>query len=130
MNQIQYGKRGEEIATKYLIEHDYSIYGKNFRCRLGEIDIIAIDKIEQNELVFIEVKTRKQNQYGTPAEAVNDRKIFHLYHVAEYFLMIHHLENLYVRFDVIEILELSLGCYQINHIKNAITDQKMLSKGR
>ena len=117
------GDLGEKIAIEYLTKQGYYIYEKNFRCKMGEIDIIAIDKIDTNELVFIEVKTRKQNIFGSPAEAVDDVKINHIYRVAEFFLMINKLENCYTRFDVIEIYEKSNNKIQINHIKNAITEK-------
>lgn len=118
------GNLGEKIAIEYLIKQGYYIYQKNFRCKLGEIDIIAIDKIDTNELVFIEVKTRKQDNFGTPAEAVNTYKINHIFRVAEFFLMINNLENCFTRFDVIEIYEKADHKIHINHIKNAITEKK------
>ena len=65
------GKLGEELAVGYLQKQNYKIIERNFECRQGEIDIIALDK---NELVFIEVKTRTSIKYGKPAEAVNQIK--------------------------------------------------------
>lgn len=120
---IETGKSGEDIATTFLVRQGYHIYQRNFKCNFGEIDIIAIDKIDKNELVFIEVKTRKQNYYGNPAEAIDYKKIKHIYKVAEYFLMINKFENAFIRIDVIEIYEKSNGKIQINHIKNAIIDK-------
>lgn len=117
------GKQGEDIATNYLIKQGYYILQRNFSCKLGEIDIVAIDTIAKNELVFIEVKTRKQTFYGEPAEAVDNRKIKHIYKVAEFFLMIHNLENTCIRFDIIEIIEKRTQKLQIHHIKNAILDK-------
>ena len=117
------GTLGEDIATDFLISQGYHILKRNFNCKIGEIDIIAIDKIDKNELVFIEVKTRKQNLYGSPAEAVDFRKTKHLYKVAEYFLMLNKLENTFVRFDVIEIRENFNQKVRINHIKNVILDK-------
>lgn len=117
------GTFGEDIATDFLINQGYHILKRNFNCKLGEIDIIAIDKIDKNELVFVEVKTRKQNLYGAPSEAVDFRKTKHLYKVAEYFLMINKLENTFVRFDVIEIRENSNQKIRINHIKNVILEK-------
>ena len=117
------GKLGEKIATEYLINQGYHIYQQNFRCKSGEIDIIAIDNINKNELVFIEVKTRFQSAFGNPAEAVDDIKIRHLYKAAEYFLMINKLENCFTRFDIIEIYEKSNNKLHINHIKNAIIEK-------
>lgn len=117
------GILGEDIATEYLIKQGYYIYKRNFQCKIGEIDIIAIDTIEKNELVFIEVKTRQQNLYGAPSESVNHNKINHIYNVAEYFLMINKLEHSYIRFDVIEIYKKTNEKIQINHIKNAILEK-------
>ena len=66
------GKIGEKVAQEYLIKNDYEILVKNFRCKQGEIDIIAKDK---NELVFIEVKTRTNKKYGNPIDAVTYNQI-------------------------------------------------------
>lgn len=117
------GKSGEDIATNYLIKQGYYIHDRNFRCKFGEIDIIAIDSIDKNELVFVEVKTRTLLDYGKPSEAVDETKIKHLYKSAEYFLMINKLEHSFVRFDVIEVYEKPNNRIQINHIKNAILDK-------
>lgn len=117
------GKKGEDIAVDYLIKQGYHILERNFSCKLGEIDVIAIDTITKNELVFIEVKSRKQTIYGKPAEAVDIRKTKHIYKVAEYFLMIHNLESSFIRFDVIEVLEKISQKIQIHHIKNAILEK-------
>ena len=95
-----------------------------FLAKPGEIDIIAIDhNKKEDELVFVEVKTRSDNQYGRPAEAVNDYKKRHLYRTAEYYLMIKNLSNVLCRFDVIEILNELYEPTQINHIKDAIIDR-------
>ena len=117
------GILGEDIASKYLIKQGYYIYERNFKCKIGEIDIIAIDTIDKNELVFIEVKTRKQTIFGNPAEAIDSNKIRHLYKTAEYFLMANKLEHSFIRFDVIEVYEKSNNKIQINHMKNAILDK-------
>ena len=60
------GQEGEKIAIKYLQRLGYTIIEENFRCKSGEIDIIAK---EDNEIIFIEVKTRTSNRYGEPIEA-------------------------------------------------------------
>lgn len=110
------GKKGEELAIQYLLANDYQIIERNFRSRLGEIDIIARDK---QELVFIEVKTRTSNQYGEPCEAVDDTKIKHILRVAEYYIYIKKIKNTYMRFDVIEV-KVSNDNYKINHIKQIL----------
>lgn len=114
------GKEGEEIAEQYLISKGYEIIEKNFTCKAGEIDIIALDKIEY---VFIEVKTRRNKSYGTPGEAVHNIKQKHLYKAVKYYVHIHNLENNFIRIDVIEVMK-KYNRYKINHIKNAIFSDK------
>ena len=68
MNNIALGIYGEKLALKYLKKQKYKILEKNFRCALGEIDIVAKDG---GFLVFVEVKTRSSNAFGEPMEAVD-----------------------------------------------------------
>ena len=110
------GKIGEDLASKYLEAAGYTIIERNFMARQGEIDIIAKDK---KELVFIEVKTRTNTLYGKPVEAVNEPKQKHLISTAKYYLYSKHLENEFVRLDVIEVY-LRENSYKINHIKQSI----------
>ena len=95
------GRNGEEISCDYLENKGYEILERNFRYKKYEIDIIAKDK---NELVFIEVKTRSQKEYGLPAESVTKIKQKHICKAARFYLHIHKKENDFVRFDVIEVL--------------------------
>ena len=95
------GSYGENIAAKYLQSLNYKIIKRNYRCKIGEIDIIAR---HENFLSFTEVKTRYEIGYGSPAESVNKRKQFKIYKVAEFYIMENRLFNLNFRFDVIEIL--------------------------
>lgn len=110
------GKIGEDLATKYLQDLGYTIIERNFAAIQGEIDIIAKDK---KELVFIEVKTRTNALYGRPIEAVNNPKQKHLISTVKYYLYSKHLENEFVRLDVIEVY-LNESTYRINHIKQII----------
>ena len=89
------GSNGEDFATQFLLEKGYKICERNYRCKVGEIDIVALDK---DEIVFVEVKTRTQSKFGMPAEAVDGRKKNHIYRVAEYFVMANQLENKFMRF--------------------------------
>lgn len=94
----------------------------NVKC--GEIDIIAIDQNQkESEIVFVEVKSRIDTRCGNPAEAINMYKMRHIYRVAEYYLMINHLENHFARFDVVEVLGNKNDRFKINHIKNAIFEK-------
>ena len=115
MNKTEFGKIGESITCKYLCQNHYKIIDKNYYYRGGEIDIIAYDE-EENELVFIEVKTRSNYSYGTPAEAVTNVKQKHIYKAARYYIHLHNLYELYTRIDVIEIL-LKNNSYKLNHLK-------------
>lgn len=110
------GKIGEDLASKYLEAAGYIIIERNFLARQGEIDIIAKDK---KELVFIEVKTRTSDIYGKPVEAVNTQKQKHLLNTIKYYLYSKHLENEFIRIDVIEVY-FNNDTYKINHIKQII----------
>lgn len=110
------GNLGEEIAVEYLQKENYKIIERNFYCKQGEIDIVAQ---KQKEIIFIEVKTRTNNLFGMPAEAVNATKQKHIKQSANYFLCKNDLLEAYTRFDVIEI-KLINGKFEINHIKQII----------
>jgi putative endonuclease len=110
-NNRQVGTQYEIISSQYLEKLGYIILSKNYRCRSGEIDIIAKD---QDYIVFVEVKFRHSTAYGIPAEAVNYVKRQRIIRVAQYYLMQHGLYESKCRFDVI-----SLTTDTINHIKNA-----------
>jgi putative endonuclease len=117
---LNIGKWGEQRAAKYLEANGFTVLESNFRCRLGEIDIVAR---ESGALVFAEVKTRADLLYGLPCEAVNERKQKQLARVAEVYLSAHprfvqDAETLQMRFDVIEILLLR-GRVWIRHIRDA-----------
>lgn len=111
------GKIGEDIACQYLIENNYQILERNFECRQGELDIIVKDK---NEIVFIEVKTRTNNKYGSPIESITYLKQKHIIRSIQYYLYKRKLENEFVRIDVMEIYGQGKN-FHIKHIKNAIS---------
>jgi len=111
------GRFGESEVQKYLTQNNYIIILNNFRCRFGEIDIIARD-MEKQELVFIEVKTRNNSLYGRPAESINKRKKRHILKTIQYFLHRYKLEEEFVRIDAIEVYINNGRCY-LNHIKQA-----------
>jgi len=113
MNNIQKGKIGENIALKYLINNKANILETNYRINSGEIDIIA--KFNE-ELVFIEVKSRTNIKFGHPSEAVDYKKIRKIINTAKYYLLKNNLNDVPIRFDVIEIY---LKDKKINHIVNA-----------
>lgn len=114
----QIGKTGENLATKYLENLGYTIIERNFVAKQGEIDIVARDN-EKKELVFVEVKTRTNALYGMPIDSVTQPKQKHLISTAKYYLYNKHLENEFVRLDVIEVY-LKEKSYKINHIKQVM----------
>ena len=115
MSKISTGRDGEKIAVAYLKKQGYSIFETNFRCPLGEIDIIAREK---NEIVFIEVKTRRSSKLGYPEQAVGMRKQSKLSQLALWYLQEKKLSNVNARFDVVAITLLAEG-NEIKLIKNA-----------
>ncbi len=112
------GNFGEEKACNYLIQNNYKIIERNFRCKQGEIDIIAKD-LTKNELVFFEVKTRSSFQYGTPAQSVNKRKKRHMIGASKYYILKNHINDSFIRFDIIEVFAENYT-FKINHIKQII----------
>ena len=108
----QIGDYGEQLALSYLNEKGYEVIKTNFKCRSGEIDIIARDK---GYIVFIEVKLRTNLEKGYPREAVGRMKQKRIRKTALYWIMLNQAEP-DVRFDVIEIL---MGPVTIEHIENA-----------
>ena len=107
------GKAGEEIACAYLKKKGYEIFHRNFSTELGELDIVAADS---EALVFIEVKTRTDDAFGTPAEAVNYHKRRKISEVASQYIKKFRYVDVPVRFDVIEVY---IGTKEVNHIVNA-----------
>jgi putative endonuclease len=105
------GAIGEDAAAKYLARKGYTIRERNFRCRTGEIDIIAT---KDGVLSFIEVKTRQNFNYGRPCEAVTPNNQRNIKMSAEYYLkqlQRRGCQEFDVRFDVVEVV--------IRHTENA-----------
>ncbi len=109
------GKKGEEAAVSLLKENGYKILARNYRTRLGEIDIIARDK---DTFCFIEVKTRDSLRFGTPKEAVSGRKQRQISKTALMFLKEKKLLDKKARFDVVSVIN-SEDSQKLDLIKNA-----------
>lgn len=102
MNKRQIGSVYELKASDYLTKKGYQIIERNYRCRIGEIDIIAI---ERDCLCFIEVKYRKNEKTGDPLEAVDKRKQQKIIRTAQYYLLTHSkYQSVKCRFDAVGIL--------------------------
>jgi putative endonuclease len=117
MNHTDLGGQGEEAAATYLKKYcHYTIIKRNYRTRIGEIDIIAKDK---DILVFVEVKTRRNEHCGRPSESVERRKQWKLQRVALTYLTQYACWNRPCRFDVIEVFFQESSGFTLNHIRNA-----------
>jgi putative endonuclease len=110
------GQRGEESACKYLQAKGLALLQKNYRCIYGEIDLIMRD---QDVIVFVEVRCRSREDYGTALESINDNKIQKLIKTATHFLQIKKwLHKIQSRFDVVAI-QSATGKIHLEWIKNA-----------
>ncbi|MEG6615320.1 YraN family protein [Peptococcaceae bacterium 1198_IL3148] len=111
------GKLGEDAAVTYLKRRGMTIKTRNYRCRIGELDIVAID---QGVLVFVEVRSRRTIGYGLPQETIDVNKIAKVRRVAEYYLMVNKLIDVECRFDVIALqLNDEGGVKNLDYIRNA-----------
>jgi putative endonuclease len=109
------GQRGENLAVAYLQNLGYKVLERNYRCKLGEVDIIARDN---DTLVFIEVRTRSSLDFGLPQESINRRKRHQISKVALEFMLRKKMKNIPARFDVVAI-SLEPGKEKVDHIKDA-----------
>ena len=109
------GTEGEEIAVRYLLQEGYQIIRRNYRTSLGEIDIIAQ---EGETLVFVEVKTRRGDAFGSPQSAVDLKKQSKITRVALIYIEQKKLTNTPCRFDVVAVKKYSTRV-QIELIRNA-----------
>ncbi len=118
MAGVSKGAMGEIFAARFLRQKGYTICSSNFRCRMGEVDVIAADK---HFLVFVEVKTRREDARYSPREAVTITKQQKLLKTAAMYLS-RFPTKLQPRFDVIEVvtaLDDSMKIIEINHIIGA-----------
>jgi putative endonuclease len=95
------GRRGEDLAARYLEQQGLVILSRNWRCRHGELDLVATDSAR---LVVCEVKTRSSARYGGPAEAVDARKVARIRLVTNAWLKAHQVRWVPVRFDVLAVV--------------------------
>ena len=115
------GAFGERVAAAHLEAKGYRIRARNFRCREGEIDIVAEDG---DCLVFVEVRTRRGDAFGSPAESVTAAKERRLLTVAKAYLQQHNDVPPNQRIDVVAV-ELSRGrLLAVQHIEGAIADRE------
>lgn len=112
-----FGQFGEDKAVEYLQKQHYIILYRNYRTPYGEVDIVAIDTAT-NEYVFCEVKTRKSARYMRACQAVNYKKQQKYITMAGYFIAQQNMDELSIRFDVIEVYT-----HTLNHIQAAFINE-------
>jgi putative endonuclease len=110
------GRRGEDLAARHLAKIGFVVLSKNWRCREGELDVVATDG---RTLVVCEVKTRTGTRFGDPAEAVTADKMARIRRLTGKWLSVHRVGWCRIRFDVIAICLPRDGAVQLRHIEGA-----------
>lgn len=114
------GRTGERLAAEELSRQGYHILEKNFRSSYGEIDLVAED---EQDLIFVEVKTRRGSDFGLPEEAVTSRKQQKIIQVASYYLDLHACSQRSWRIDVVAVqLDKGGKPEEIRVYRNAVTE--------
>jgi putative endonuclease len=108
------GRRGEELATAFLVAAGYAILDRNWRCNQGEIDIVAFDG---TETAFVEVKTRSSVAFGHPLEAITTLKLARLRRLAAAWCAAHPGNHNRIRIDAIAVIAPKSGAAEIEHLK-------------
>jgi len=107
------GKRGEQLAREFLSGKGYRVLENNYRCKLGEIDIIAE---KGGRIYFAEVKTRRSERYGQPIEAVTTWKQKKLSQLAAWYCKVRQIQDAKIAFLIISIL------FKNNHFEIQLTE--------
>ena len=111
------GRWGEKRCEKFLKRKGLKTLTRNFYCKTGEIDLIMVDS--DGTLVFVEVKTRANEDFSPSESAITKAKKTRMLRTARYFLATNDIENRPCRFDVVTIIRDEKGPEQIRHYKNA-----------
>lgn len=116
-SRSEVGRAGEDAAARHLLGLGYALIERNWRCRAGEIDLIAEDG---NALVFVEVRSRSNpTRFGTAVEAVSPRKCRQVREVAAYYLRQQAGFGRTVRFDVVAVTFGNDGVTELKHLPGA-----------
>lgn len=107
------GRYGEDVAARFLADAGYRVLARNWRCELGEVDIVAADG---DTLVICEVKTRRNARFGPPSEAVTRSKLARLRRLAGRWLADSGAHPRAVRIDVVAVTRGLRGAAQVEHL--------------
>jgi putative endonuclease len=110
------GRRGEELAAEYLVGTGLVLLSRNWRCRDGEVDVIATDG---ERLIVCEVKTRSGTGYGEPSEGVTPVKAARIRRVAAAWLRTYRVGWCEIRFDIVAVLCPPEGPVTVEHLQGA-----------
>jgi putative endonuclease len=110
------GGYGERVAVAHLVGQGMRLVERNWRCADGELDAVLRDG---EALVIVEVKTRRGDRYGVPAEALDRRKVTRLRRLAARWLAEHPADRGEVRFDVVSVWPQPRGAARIEHLRGA-----------
>jgi len=111
------GRRGEEMAADHLARKGYQIVARNWRCEVGELDLVAVDG---DRLAFVEVRTRRGRAMGTPEESITPAKQARLVELAWAYLQAHDWEGDW-RIDVVAIeMDRRGRLLRVDHYENAV----------
>lgn len=114
--RLRRGAQGEQIAVDYLKRLGYHIQQRNYRCKQGEIDIIAWDGAA---LVFVEVKTKSRRNFGAPQAMVTKHKQAKIVHVAMVYIQEHQVQDTELRFDVVAVTCMPDTAPEVVHVPAA-----------
>lgn len=110
------GRQGEQAAADYLVNHGYQIIERNWRCAVGELDLVVQ---KEGTLVFVEVRTRRGIRFGSAEESITPAKQARLIELAHSYLNEKSPSHLSWRIDVIAV-RMDSGQPHFNHIENAV----------
>ncbi len=111
------GQWGEKRCGRFLKKKGLKILTRNFSCNSGEIDLVMVDA--DRSIVFVEVRTRVDENFATAEASITSKKKARLLKTARYFLAKHNIEDRPFRFDIVTIVLGQTGRTQIRHYKNA-----------
>lgn len=116
--RMQLGQRGEQLAVTQLQARGYTLIERNYRCAVGEIDVVTQ---RGAQWVFVEVRARRGQGFGTPEESLTPRKRAHLVAAAQHYLQAHALENVDWRIDFVAVAFSPTGeLLRVDIIENAV----------
>ncbi len=108
------GDYGERVAERHLIESGFTIIDRNWRCDIGEVDLVAIDG---EDLVICEVKTRSSAAFGAPLEAVTPVKLRRLWRLAMRYAAEHDVPYRRLRVDAVAVFRRRRGAAAVEHVR-------------